>query len=489
MSRPIGRNARGRTGVLIVGGGISGLAAAHRVVELRRGGEVTTPIRLIEASGRLGGQIRTRRSGEYLLEGGPDSVVAAKPAAVELCKRLGIESELLSPRPGPGGTEIVRNGRRIGLPQGFALVAPARWTALLGSPLFSWRGKARIAMERWVPARQAGVGDESIRAFVERRLGHELFERAAEPILGGLFMADTDRYSMGIAMPRFQEMERRHGSITRGLRRAMRRRSGTTRPAVSMWTLRDGLGSLVERLASRLPEGFTLENTAAERLSYDTDSRSWRVTVRGRTEIEAESVVLACPAHVSAKLLAGIDGKLAASLAGLSHASCATVNLVYRRSDVGAALSAHGFFVPRTERLPILAASMVSAKFAGRAPDDTLLVRTFMGGALRPEVLERDDDELVRLSHEALRPLLRIAGRPLLSTTHRSPHSMPQFPVGYGRQVASIGSGLERHPGLYVCGGALGTFGLPDCIRSGEEAGERAARFLESRTRELELAI
>jgi oxygen-dependent protoporphyrinogen oxidase len=427
-------------GVAIVGGGISGLSAAYHLSR-RLDIDGRLELKLLESTPRLGGQIRTWRRDSLLLEGGPDSLVTQKPAGVKLCRQLGLSDELIRPGQARVPMRLLHRSRLIDLPDGFFMMAPTRWTPLLRSPLFSWRGKARIAAECVVPRRRSALDDESLRSFVTRRFGREAFERAAEPIIGSLFLADANRLSLRMTMPRFLELEERHGSVTLGMSRMLRARrrerpDGDRSPHVVV-SLKHGMQSLVERLHASLPANSVAIGSHAERVEFDPALARWRVTVADAPPITADAVILACPGYVSARLLRGTDATLAGRLEQLGDASCATVNLVYDRSAVRAPLDCYGFFAPRTANAPIIACNFSSIKFEGRAPRYKVILRAFVGGATNEAVLRHDDAELARLVHSTLAGLLSIEGEPSASRVHRAPLAMPQFAVGHADCLAA----------------------------------------------------
>jgi oxygen-dependent protoporphyrinogen oxidase len=473
---------------IVVGGGITGLVAAHHLAALgkERGRPVT--VRLLERSDRLGGHVRTERVGEYLIEGGPDSLVAHKPAALQLAERIGLASDLVAIGGRHAGTEIVRNGRPIRVPEGFLMMAPTRLWPVLRSPLFSIRGKLRMACEPWIAPRQAEVEDESLASFVTRRFGREVLERVAEPIVAGIYTARAENLSLRLTLPRFLDMEMREGSVIRALRKAALERS---RQATSeergaqgnVLTLRGGLGRIVDELTSRLPAGTVETRALVEAIVYDDAAGVWRLRCGEGRELRAAALVLACSATVSAAIVRTLDAELSSTLTELEYASCATVTLAYSLTSIGAPLRSNGFFVPRAEKLPILACSYVSRKFEDRGPADTMVLRAFLGGATNPAVLENDDDRLVSLTHSTLARLLNIQHEPVLVRVHRFPGSMPQYLPGQAKWIAGIRSRSERHPGLFFAGSTLGAFGLPDCTQSGEDAASAAFAFLSNAER------
>jgi oxygen-dependent protoporphyrinogen oxidase len=471
-----------RLDVVVVGGGITGLAAANRLIERGAADGSPVSVAVLEATDRAGGQIRTDRHGEFLFEGGPDALVAQKPAGVALCERIGLGSALRDLGGGRKGTQILHRGRLHPVPDGFLMMAPTRWAPVLRSGLFSWRGKLRLACEPFVPRRAASCDDESLGAFVRRRFGREVLERIAEPVIAGLFTADADLLSLRMTMPRFLDLEAEHGSVIRGLRRAAspsgNRAFGHGTGRGGFVALDGGLSRIVEALIARLPEGCVRTGARAIGIAASPSTGSWIVRLDGGETLRTGAIVFACPAADAAQAIAAHDCALSDELVRLRYASCATVNIAYRRSDVGARLSGLGFFVPRTERRPILACSYVSEKFEGRAPAGTVVFRAFLGGATRPEALEAPDEELIRQTHDTLRSILAITGAPLFAKVYRADRAMPQFDVGVRAPIAAIQDRAARHPGLFLAGSVAGAFGLPDCIRSGEQAADRAASFL-----------
>jgi len=459
--------------VAVVGGGISGLAAAHRLLELARDENRPLRVTLLEAQERVGGPLSTVRDGDLLLEAGPDQLVTHKLAGLDLCRRLGLGGDLVDifgNRFAPG---VLHRGRPLQLPEGFAMLAPTRLGPFLRSRLFSWRGKARVAVERFVPRRRA-TGDESLSSFVTRRFGKELLDRVAEPILAGIFTADADRMSMQMALPRFADLERSHGSVTGGMSRAHRAAGpAPRRRRAGLVSLKRGFGSLVDRLSERLRDVEVRVGCRVTRIERGVDGGAWTVVADGSAPLEVDRIILACPAYAAARMLPW-EETLAGELARLEYAGCATVYLLYSRGAAKRPLDGSGYFVPRTAGHPVLACSYVNNKFPERAPADTLLLRVFLGGALHPETADLDDDALVDLSRAHVESVLGLDSPPRFHRSFRYPRSMPQFGVGHRERIDALRSRLERYPGLIVCGAAAGATGLPDCIAAGERAAHEA---------------
>ncbi len=456
-----------------MGGGIAGLAAAHRFLELRAGAPLE--LVLLEAAPRLGGTIRTERPPGYVLDAGPDSLLAEKPWGLGLAERLGLGARLRGSDERVRRTYVVRQGRLVPLPEGFVLLAPARIAPVLRSPVFSWRGKLRMGLDLVLPRRRA-AGDDSLGAFVRRRLGREVLERVVQPLAAGIYTADPDRLSLAATMPRFLALEREHRSLILGLRRgaAHRPASGAGRGRWSLFvTLAGGMEELVEALAARLPPGSVrLGSLATAVVRADG---GWRVALGDGEVLPADALVLAGPADRMAALVRETDPPLARELAAIDYASSAAVALAYPRRAVRHPLDAFGYVVPRHEGAPVVACTFLSAKYPGRAPAEVALFRVFLGGALDPGLLERDDAALVALARGELAARLGIDAAPSLTRVWRHPRAMPQYDVGHLGRVAAIEARLDALPGLAVAGAAYRGVGIADCVRSGEAAAERLA--------------
>jgi protoporphyrinogen/coproporphyrinogen III oxidase len=460
--------------VVVVGGGLAGLAAAHRVVEWSRERGRAVELSLLEAADRLGGTIHTERREGFVIEHGPDSFLSEKPWALDLCRRLGVEDRLLRTDDRFRRTFVVLGGRLHPLPDGFQLLAPTRLWPFLGSRLFSWPGKLRMALDLALP--RGGDPDESLGGFVRRRLGREALERVAQPLVAGIYTADPEDLSLAAAMPRFLELERRERSVILGMWRAARRAPAEAAGASgARWSLfvsfGDGMDELVRLLAARLPPGAVrLRKPVSD---VRRNGGRWQVSTAEGGTWEADALILAPEAHRVARMVRYLDPALAHLLDGISYASSATVTLAYRRADVAHPLDGFGFVVPHVERRPIIACTFSSVKYPGRAPHGHALLRVFLGGALAEAVLEQSDDSLVATARSQLDELLGTRGNPVFTRIARYPKAMPQYHVGHLARVEAIEQCVRRHPGLALVGGAYRGVGIADCVRSGEEAAER----------------
>jgi oxygen-dependent protoporphyrinogen oxidase len=492
-----GGPAGGSSRQVVVGAGISGLACARRLVELARAaGGPSREIVLLEAGPRPGGVIRTEERDGFLIEGGPDCFITDKPWAIDLCRRIGLQDELIGTNPDLRRSFVWKRGRLLPIPEGFYLLAPARVVPFMTSPILSPAGRLRVACEVLLPRRPAAQ-DESLASFVRRRFGRQALEWLAQPLVAGIYNADPEHLSLRATFPRFLEMERRHRSVIVALLRARRAAGGIAPPGSAgdpvsgcrgggqvpgadtsgaryglFATLRRGLGDLVERLAADLPAGALRTGAPAAAIERGAPDAPWIVRTAGGGVLAARGLVLAVPAPAAAALLRHLDPALADALAGVRYGGAATVSLAYDRHDLPQALRGFGFVVPRAERRDLVACTVSSLKFAGRAPADGVLLRAFLPC---PDRAAADPERLVATARCELRDLLGIAAAPRLARAFAHPGALPQYTVGHLERVAAIESRLRAHPGLLLAGNGLWGIGLPDCIRSGERAAESLA--------------
>ena len=452
--------------IVVIGGGISGLAAAHRLLELGQSKQVT----LIEASDRLGGTIQTTHRDGFLLERGPDSFISEKPQAVALAKRLGLESRIIQTNEKYRRSFIVRNGRLRPVPEGFQLLAPSRIWPFIASDIFTVTGKLRMAADLFLPRKGTnGTKDESLASFVRRRLGSEALERMAQPMVGGIYTADPETLSLRATLPRFLDMERDHRSLILAmLRQGRTAKRGTSGARYSLFLSFDrGMQVLVDALA-QIKADIRLNTRAA----LKHDGLTWTITTNTGEQLKADAVCLAVPAYIAASLLSEIDQNLANKLRQIRYASTATINFAYRRAALAHPLNGFGFVVPFVEKRSLIACTFSSVKFSGRAPDEHVLLRAFAGGALQPEIFALDETEMAKRVEADLRELLGIKEAPLFVEVAKWERSMPQYEVGHLDRVKEIENSLNKLPGLTLAGNAYQGAGIPDCIRSGEFAAE-----------------
>jgi len=476
------------TSVAVMGGGISGLSAAYY---LHRNCP-SLEVKLFESASRVGGVIETTKHGGFLVEHAADNFITTTPDAVQLAEELGLADDLI--RPGDSGRQacVLSRGRLRPIPPGFIVMAPSRIWPFLTSRILSCSGKLRAASEVFVPKRRS-TADESMESFVCRRFGQEMFDRLVQPLIGGIYTADPKLLSLAATMPRFLQMERTHGSLIRAMLKQKKtgaiESSGGARYSQFM-TLRGGMSQIVEGLARDLPAG-AIHLKSNVRAMKPLDDGRWAIRIDGRTNgwMDVDGVVVATPAHVASDLVGSFDRRLADELSSVNYASCAVVSLGYRREQIGVPLDSFGFVVPRVEKRLILSCSYSSVKYEGRATEDHLLVRVFIGGACQSPLMHLPEDQLIELAEWELGDLMKIKGAPVMRTIKRHMRTMPQYHVGHLDHVAEIDRRTEQWRCLQFAGSGIHGVGVPSCVKSGREAASKILNELSSKLPALSQAI
>ena len=456
--------------VAIVGGGIAGLATAY---ELSRRG---ISFVVLERGPRAGGVIFSEEVDGFTIDGGPDALLIQKPEAIALCREIGLGDRLVSTKP-PRMAYIQRGGRLHALPAASVLGIPTRIGPFVRTTLFSWAGKLRMGAELFVPPRR-DEADESIGAFMTRRFGREATAYLAEPLLAGIHAGDVDRLSIRALFPRLVEAERKHGSLLR----AFQTPTPVGQPPSAIHSgegafksLPGGLSEMVRALVEALGDGNVRTGTGVDAIS---GNGPFVVRTSHGPPIDAKAVVLATPAYATSALTRDRDAELSRLAGEIPYASAATVAFAFSRDQVRHPLTGSGFVVPRVEHTGILAASWLSSKWPNRAPEGRVLMRTFLGGARDPQALERSDDELIRTSLAAIRPLLGIERDPLFTRVYRWDRGNAQHDVGHLDRMAAIDRALTRHPGVFLTGSGFRGVGIPDCVADGRKTGAAVAAWL-----------
>lgn len=464
--------------VAVVGGGVAGLAAAYELqVGSQRSGQ-RTRIDLYEASQRLGGAILTEREGDWVMDAGPDAILTLKPWALELCREIGLEDEIIPTRDEDRGVALYSRGKLRPLPYGTGSSTLKKLEAYATSGVVSWPAKLRMGLDLVLP-RGDVEEDMSMSDFFGRRLGREAVERIVDPLIAGIYSGDPDKLSIYATFPRFPQMVKRRRSILLTLLRVPQSSGSGARRLPVFCSLRDGLGRLVERLSERM-EGVSLHMSTRVTGLHEMDGHYTLTTADGRRE-PYDAVLLATPAWVSAGLLSDIAPGAAERMEQVRYVSSATVFFAYRRADLRERPQGYGFLVPTVEGRRINGATWITNKFDHRSPQDGFLARCFIGGDRTGEEMEADDEGLVRICREELREIAGIDAEPLFTRVYRWRDSGPQYDVGHQSLVREIDAELAVHPGLDVTGSGYRGIGIPDCIRDGRETARRLFRELLTR--------
>lgn len=477
--------------VAIVGGGIAGLATAHSLLKNTASQDLSVSCTLIEATRHLGGKIRTELVDDFIIEGGPDSFLSYKPWGIGLCKELGLDDQLMGTNTKHHGTYVLYDGRLREFPEGLITLSPSKALPLMTSPLLSVGGKLRLLMDLFVSQPATRTSDESLASFFQRRFGSEVFERLIEPLMTGIYAGDADQLSIKATFPRFQELESQYGSIIKGMlasrRQARKPINGGNKRLTTFVTLRGGLVEMVNALVDSLKrhgedkmQFLQGVKVRALRQQAPKPTPKYEILMDSGEAFTFDAVVLATPSFVAGNLLAQIDGRISQQLHGIPYTSTATVSLAYPLTSLSNAhsLQGFGFVIPRVENRPMVASTWTSTKWSHRSPSDHALIRCYLGGVGREDIVFRDDQEIIRVVKKELGDILGITVNPVLSRIYRWENAIPQYLVGHLDRLVEIEEGFLQHPGLCVTGSAYRGVGVPDCIHEGDLTAKKILDYL-----------
>jgi protoporphyrinogen/coproporphyrinogen III oxidase len=439
------------TKLIIIGGGIAGLAAAWYAQK------ANIPYTLLESSNRFGGLIHTERFNDCIIEYGPDAFISRKPWALNLAKELGLEPIPVNKT--PQRIYVLLKKRLVPLPDGLGLIVPTKLLPFLRSPLLSWYGKLRLLAEQFIPASTISE-DESLASFITRRMGKEALHNLAEPLLAGVYNAEMEKQSILATFPQYRALEKQHGSLIRGMRASQKSASEDS----GLLSFNGGMGELIESLVSQLTGDLRLYTSAS---SIDCRDSIYAVRLSNNEIIESTALILATPAHISATLLESFLPQ-AAKLREIRYAGIGSISLAYRVEDVPRQLDAYGVVIPGNQGRPIDGMQWNSSKWPGRAPDGTALIRIFFGGANSRFMLEKPETEILEIVRGELREILGIRAAALFYRIGKWENAYPQYELGHREQVATIESALPSS--IALAGNAYRGVGIPDSINSAIEA-------------------
>jgi oxygen-dependent protoporphyrinogen oxidase len=460
--------------VVVIGGGITGLAAAHRLVHRLVHTLGSESVTLLESSARLGGKISTSHTDGFVLEGGPDCFLASKPAARELCEQLGLGAQIIGTNPALRRSFVKRGTALHPLPDGITGLVPSRIMPLITTGVLSLRGRARAAMEVFVP-RMKGDADESVAAFVRRRFGAEAWSWLVEPLLSGIYAGDGEQLSVRATFPQLRETERRNGSILRPMLAARLSAAAPSAPR-GFITLSGGLQALVDALAQSLANADVRLNARIASIAHD--GGEYRVSFVDGTSIDASSIVFATPAHATAEMVDTLDPNMAAELRAIPFVSTATISVAFDRGAIARPLPGYGYVSPRANGGDIVACTWTSNKFPSRVPADSTLLRFFVGRAGKEAGANMTDGALLSIVTAELRDVLGISAAPKFTRIARWPNALPQYVMGHTDRVTRIFERAAAHRGLFLAGASFRGVGIPDCISSAWSAADNAAAQL-----------
>lgn len=452
--------------VAVIGGGISGLAAAYALTK-----QEDVQVTLFEATDRVGGVLHTEVTDGWVIEHGPESFLAMKPRGIGLAKELGLEPRFQTTNPANRGSLIMKNGQLHSMPEGLTGLIPSQFGPMARTRLVSPLGKLRMALDFVIPAKKDDA-DESLGSFVRRRLGSDVYEHLIEPLMAGIYSGSGDELSLAATFPQLRAAEREHGGLIKGVlaqKKAQKARPIGHQAPMGFLSFRNGIQELVDALEQAILSGGGLirKHTPITGLARTGDGFSL-ATASGPEPVDA--VILATPVHVQSKLLADLAPRAAAAMAAIPQVSSAVVMLGYRETATDKAPTNYGYLSPRAEGRPVKAVTWMSSKWEGRAPEGHFLVRGFLGRAGDQQMLAATNDELIAMVREEIARTAGITGEPVLIRVVRLNAASPQYTLGHLDRVAQIEKDIARIPNLAIAGNMMRGVGIPDAIAAGELA-------------------
>jgi oxygen-dependent protoporphyrinogen oxidase len=458
--------------VAIIGAGVSGLAAATAIQRAKEAG-ADVEFTLFERGERLGGVMVTEHLDGCLIEAGPDSFLSEKTYGADFCKTFGLGDQIIGSNDAERITYIVVNNRLIAMPDGLMFMVPTKILPTVTTSLFTWGTKIKMGLE-FFSKPPVTNGDETVGDLVRRHYGQEVVERLADPLLSGVYGGDADSLSVQAVLPRFADMEKKYGSLSRGMLAARKKMAEMTKKAGPNYkprplfsSLKNGMQQLVDAVAEYLPKERIHQGVSVDSVSHSNSG--WTVVVDG-AEQSFDGLIIATPAHAAGKLLAPVDGALAGELCAVSYSSSVTVAATYNRSDLAHMPPGFGFLVPKTENRRVRALTFVHNKFPHRAPAEKGIVRVFLGGLTDQGVLELSDEEILQTVRRELREMIKLEADPRIERVYRWNKAMAQYGPGHLDRVKRIQQSVAAAAGLALAGNAYHGIGVPDCIASGLNA-------------------
>ena len=461
--------------VLIVGAGLSGLSVAFRLRQLDPNVQLT----ILESRSTPGGNIGTEWHDGFRVETGPNGFLDNKPGTIQLCRDLGLGDELLA------ASEGSRKNRYVFLHDRLHKL-PGSPLGILTTPLLSWKGKLALLSEPFRSRPASIPEDESVAAFAHRRFGKEAAEIFVDALVTGIHAGDPEQLSVRAAFPRLVQMEAKHGSVLRGFIAAAkeRKRAAVARgepppPPQRMWSFREGLGRLIAALQDQIGTPVTL-GVAVQRIRWnpDPDRGRWLIEGEGSARWSADAVVLSCPAHQQAPMLAELDEPLAREISEIPFNRIVVAALGYRQADVPGSHDGFGYIAPENTRRDILGVQWCSSIFPDRAPPGMVLWRVLCGGVRRADVYDWDDEAVLRACHQEMRLAMGVRGEPVFSRIIRWPRAIPQYRLGHPDRVERIEAAAAKHVGLYLTGNSYHGIAMNDVTEQAERIAERLGENL-----------
>lgn len=474
--------------IVIVGSGISGLTAAYELKKRLKEKSLPVEVTILDKSERLGGVFITERVNGFLVEGGPDSFEIYKPSPLELANELGIGTQVISANEELHRNFIYANNELQEIPSGLLGLVPKKISSLILCPLLSWKARLRASLELITPPLKSYGADLSLGEFYKRRFGQETFELIAEPLFGSIYACIPETISIQACWPRGLAMEKEYGSLVRAmlakrkeLKKEEKSEEAKQQPSI-FFTFKNGMSQLTDALIEHIGQESFITGKEVETLTRDSKDNRFHIQTKDGDHIKADVCIMAtAPSYSTSRIFKSLDPAISDMLLRIPYVSSATISLGYEKKGFPHPLDGFGLLVARAENKHVKAVTWSSTKFAGRAPDDKVLIRCFVGNAQEETIVYRSDEEILKAVQEDLKEIMGIDVEPIMTRLYRWPNSMAQYTLGHTERVAFIEERMRRYPGLFLASNAYRGLGIGDCINIGRQAAGQALEYLNSR--------
>ncbi len=474
--------------VIIIGGGVAGLGAAYKIKRAADEGAAIDFV-LLEKGDRLGGKVQgefvENEFGTFVVDGGPDSFLTSKPAIHRIAQMTGIEGDKLPTDESRKKTLILSRGKLYEMPDGVMMFAPTKFVPFATTGLFTWPGKIRAGLDLFVPKKHVPAGernDETLESFIKRRMGQEILDRLAEPLVGGVHGSDPALMSLAATFPNLLDMEQKYGNMIRAfvaqrkMVEQMRKKypPDPKNPKTFFTTFKKGMHELTNAMADAAGRTKMHVGVTATDIARATDG-TWTVSLSNGEAVSGDAVIIATESWAAVSLVRSVDAQIADALAAIPSSSSGTCSFAFREDEIGIDMNAFGVLCPAVEKRALLAATYSSTKWPGRAPKGAVMFRGFVGGPHNQKIMDKSDDEIRDIVLSEIRDILGISPKvqPIFSRFFRWTLGMPQYTMGHLDRVELIEARSKDVPGFALAGGSFRGVGLPNCIESGEAAASK----------------
>ncbi len=459
--------------IVIVGGGITGLTAAYYLQKEIKENNLPYEVKLVEASDRLGGKIKTVRQDGYTIERGPDSFLSRKQPAVKLAEELGMTDQLV--RNGTGQSYILVNNKLHKMPKGAFMGIPVQVRPFLFSGIFSPKGKLRAGFDFVIPKSKKG-SDQSLGGFFRRRFGNELVENLIEPLLSGIYAGNIDDMSLEATFPNFYQLEQEHKSLIIGLQKTTPKKKKSTGKKPGMFfSFINGFESMINTLENTLDDGVVAKDTAVDHV--EKKDHGYHLLSSNGEVYKADTIVMATPHYTLPKMFSQYD--MFNEFHDIPATSVANVALAFDQSAIKKDIDGTGFVVSRNSDFRITACTWTHKKWPQSTPEGKALLRCYVGRPTDQSVVDLSDEEITEIVLNDLNKTMNITQKPEFSVITRWQNAMPQYTVGHKERIAKVREEANRElPGLFLAGSSYEGIGVPDCIGQGEQAVADVLEFL-----------